>query len=195
MKGVPESALCFTCHNGTGSNFDIHVQMNQDPSTNAMHPVNVILPGNPGNYTYNINTTAGIAPPGPYNCSQCHNPHGSSGSPWLLRGSYSIDEYVTYSTSPDPYSTCWRCHNSTMIVNDVTYFPKHNRHIVELQAPCTTCHYSPHGASHSELVKFNPMYVGASASAGAGPAFADAGANSGSCTLTCHGADHNNFSY
>jgi len=82
-----------------------------------------------------------------------------------------------------------------MIVNDVTFFPKHNRHIVELQSPCTACHYSPHGVSHVELVKFNPTYVGASVSAGTGPQFIDSGTNAGSCTLTCHGVDHNSFSY
>ena len=51
VRGTPESALCFTCHNGTGSNYNIETQMNHDPATNAMHPIYVGLANNNGSYS------------------------------------------------------------------------------------------------------------------------------------------------
>ncbi len=195
LRGTPESALCFTCHNGTGSNFNIETQMNLNPSTNAMHPIFVNLANNNGLYNYTPNTTAGIAPLGPYNCSQCHNPHGDSGYGRLLRGRYETMAYVTYSPNPDSYQACWSCHSTASIINDTTYFSRHNSHIITHQAPCIACHYSPHGVPSTELVRFNPSFVTASLIANSGPTFVDGGNHTGSCTLSCHGADHNNVNY
>ncbi len=191
----PESALCFTCHNGTGSVYNIQVEMDLVPNTYAMHPIKVNLPNNPGIYNYTPGTTAGIAPPGPYDCSTCHNPHRDTGNGLLLRWRYDTSEYVTYgSSSPDPYSACWSCHNQAM-VDDTINFSGHQSHIKLHQASCTACHYSPHGVSHVELVRFNPGFVGPSLSQGSGPAFIDNGEHSGSCTLTCHGVDHGPANY
>lgn len=195
VRGTPEAALCFTCHNGTGSNYNIEIQMNQNPATYAMHPIHVGLANNNGSYNYVPNTTAGIAPVSPYGCSQCHNPHGEYGYGRLLRNQYDTAEYVPYTTSPDPYTACWTCHNSSTVVNDTTFFNRHNSHIVNYQAPCTACHFSPHGAPATELVRFNPGFVTKSLSADAGPTYMDGGDRTGGCTLTCHGRDHNNFSY
>ena len=194
VRGNPESALCFTCHNGTGSNYDIQTELNLNPSIYAMHPINVNLPNNNGQYNYVPNTTAG-APLGPYACTQCHNPHGDNGFGKLLRNVYNTSAYVTYPAGPDPYTACWSCHNSNAIVNDTVNFPRHNSHIVTHQAPCTACHYSPHGAPTTELVRFNPAFVTPSVAANAGPSFLDTGNHTGSCTLSCHGADHNNVIY
>lgn len=195
VKGSQESALCFTCHNGTGSNYNTEIQMNLNPATNSMHPLRVSLPNNPGTYNYSPRTTAGIAPPGPYECSQCHNPHGDVGNGMLLRGSYSISEYVTYAPAPNPYEICWSCHRTSDIVDDTVYFPKHNRHIVQLQTPCTACHASPHGVANTDFVRFNTRFVTASVSQAAGPSYVDNGVSHGTCTLTCHGVDHAGFSY
>jgi len=196
VRGTPEAALCFTCHNGTGSNFNVEIQMNLNPATSSMHPIHVNLANNSGSYSYTINTTtAGVAPPGPYECSQCHNPHGDKGFGRLLRNRYDTSAYVAYGDPPDPYTACWTCHNASSVVNDTTYFNRHRSHIVNNQAPCTACHYSPHGIAASELVRFNPFFVTSSVAANAGPAFMDGGNHTGTCTLTCHGVDHNNLSY
>jgi predicted CXXCH cytochrome family protein len=192
---APESAICFTCHNGTGSNYNTQIQMNNDPATNAMHPIIVNLPSNPGTYNYSSNTTAGIAPAGPYNCSQCHAPHGDVGYNKLLKARYDTNEYVNYSPSPDPYALCWSCHNVSTIVNDNTFFKEHNKHIIDKQSSCTACHFSPHGVAFVELIRFNPFFVTKSVSANSGPTFADNGDHHGSCTLTCHGEDHGQESY
>ena len=190
-----ESAVCFTCHNGTGSSLNIETEMNLDPNSNALHPIKVNLPNNNGTYSYTPNTTAGIAPPGPYDCSQCHNPHEDVGNGELLKQTYNTSEYVTYTTSPDPYAQCWTCHNSNTITTDTTLFPLHEAHIITDRASCSACHYSPHGVAGPKMIRFNPTYVFPSTIAGTGPAYVSGGANKGSCTLTCHGHDHNNAGY
>jgi len=195
IKEAPESAVCFTCHNGTGSNYNIEPEMNLNPATNALHPIAVNLANNTGVYSYTANTTAGIAPPGPYNCSQCHNPHGDVGNGRLLRQPYNASEYVTYTSSPDPYALCWTCHNTNAITTDQSFFPLHKFHIINQRASCSACHFSPHGVANTEMVRFNPAYVSASLSLGTGPTFTDAGGSHGNCTLTCHGKDHTDFGY
>lgn len=192
-----ESEVCFTCHNGTGSIYNTRAQLDLDPTTNAMHPIVVDLPHNAGIYQTVPNTTAGIAPPGPYMCSQCHNPHGETGFPGYLRAQYMVDEYVAYPgdpAGPDPYALCWTCHNTSMIVEDEVFFTKHKDHIQSKSAPCTACHYSSHGVPFSKLVNFNPAFVGPSAP-NPNPIYNDQGPNHGSCTLTCHGKDHMNLAY
>lgn len=191
----PESAVCFTCHNGTGSNYNTQLQMNRDPSQNAMHPITVNLPANPGTYNYTPRTTLGIAPPGPYDCSQCHDPHNDLGFNKLLKANYSTDEYVPFTS--DAYVSCFQCHDSSQIIADDSENPfrEHARHVVQQNSPCTACHFSPHGVSHTELVSFNPAYVSKSLTADSGPTFIDEGENRGTCTLTCHGVDHDRRGY
>ncbi len=195
VRSTSESALCFTCHNGTGSNFNTEIQMNQNPAIYAMHPIQVNLGANNGTYNYTQNTTQGIAPPGPYNCSQCHNPHRDAGFGRLLRAPYDRAAFVPYVPNPDPYDACWACHNKTSVVNDVTFFNRHQSHINNDQASCSACHFSPHGVSYTELVRFNPDYVTMSPAAGTGPSYLDGGNHTGTCTLSCHGYDHNNTPY
>lgn len=169
--------------------------MNLNPANNAMHPIRVNLPNNPGSYSYTPRSTAGIAPPGPYDCSQCHNPHGNTVYTRLLRSRYETSEYVTYGGTPNTYALCWTCHDSTKIVaNHDQYFKRHSTHIVNAQASCTLCHYSPHGIAHSELIKFNPAFVGPN-SRGVGPIFVDQGDHRGNCSLMCHTEDHREENY
>jgi len=169
--------------------------MNNDPASNAMHPIIVNLPNNHGTYNYSSSTTTGSAPAAPYNCSQCHDPHGDIGYNRLLKERYDTSEYVEYPASPDPYAICWSCHDAAAIVNDSTFFPEHNSHIIAKQTSCSACHYSPHGVAFVAMVRFNPSYVTASPSANTGPLFASNGDHHGSCTLTCHGVDHGQTSY
>jgi predicted CXXCH cytochrome family protein len=195
IKSEVESAVCFTCHNGTASNNDIQVQLNLDNTTNAMHPVAVNLPNNDGVYQDAYpRTTAGIAPPGPYKCSQCHDPHGATGYARNLRSLYDVNEYVTYPASPDPYTFCWSCHDVGKIVNDETLFGKHKDHIQSKSSPCSACHYGPHGVPYGKLVNFNPAFVMPSG-VNPSPVYTDLGPQHGSCTLSCHGKDHQNTTY
>lgn len=192
---TPESAICFTCHNGTGSMLDTQAQMNNSPASNAMHPIIVNLSNNSGIYNYAPDTTAGIAPAGPYNCSQCHEPHGDIANGKLLKARYDTSEYVSYPSSPDPYALCWNCHGSSQIFNDQTYFKEHSRHIINDNAPCSACHFSPHGVAFVAMVRFDPGYVVKSLASNSGPTFTSDGSHRGSCTLTCHGKDHDQVPY
>jgi predicted CXXCH cytochrome family protein len=192
---MPESAVCFTCHNGTGSRFIIDQQLDMNPATNSMHPIVVNLSQNMGTYSYVPNTTAGIAPPGPYECSTCHDPHGDSANQKLLWLPFDNGENVIYSTLPDPYSACWFCHSAASIINDTTLFSRHNSHIIGQNSSCSACHSSPHGVANTELVGFNKTYVSSSVAGGLGPIYTDLGDHRGSCTLTCHGVDHNSATY
>ena len=169
--------------------------MNMDPAVYAMHPIVVSLANNRGTYNHVPNTNTVVAPSGPYNCSQCHNPHGGEGFGKLLRASYDTSEYVQYSSAVNPYNACWSCHDAQKIVNDTTFFKKHKMHIIDKKSPCSACHDSPHGVPYTEMARFDGMYVTKSNSSNSGPSFTDNGNNRGSCTLTCHGQDHKAASY
>ena len=195
VRSQVESSVCFTCHDGTAANSNIKTELNLDPNTNAMHQIAVDLSNNAGSYQYTEpRTTAGIAPSGPYACSQCHNPHGATGFVENLRAFYDVNEYVAYPATPDPYSLCWSCHDTNKIVNDETIFSGHKYHIQSKSSPCTACHYSPHGVPYGKLVNFNPSFVTPSG-LNSGLVYTGLGPDHGSCTLVCHGKDHQNTVY
>lgn len=141
-------------------------------------------------------------------CTDCHGsdstvrktrgPHGSRYSPLLVR------QYVTQDDTgenPVVYALCYRCHNRTSILADQS-FSAHREHIVEKRTPCSVCH-DPHGVSITQttgstgthLINFDRRVVTASATGGTGPTFNDRGPLRGSCTLKCHGEDHNDRRY
>ena len=141
-------------------------------------------------------------------CTDCHGsdtprrktrgPHGSQYRPLLVR------QYITddgTGESPSAYALCYGCHNRASILGDQS-FGFHRKHIVEEDAPCSICHDS-HGVSAaqvaasggSHLINFDRRVVRASKTAGTGPSFTDRGSLRGSCTLKCHGEDHDNRRY
>ncbi|MDX2198646.1 MAG: cytochrome c3 family protein [Phycisphaerae bacterium] len=137
------------------------------------------------------------------NCQDCHNnpdarqlggggPNGPHGSrfPGLLVDRYETADFTV--ESPGAYALCYRCHDRNSILNNES-FPTHERHIVRGRTPCSACH-SAHGVNgspteHSHLINFDLSIVGGERQ------FFDRGIQSGSCTLTCHGVRHVNFSY
>jgi hypothetical protein len=153
-------------------------------------------------------------------CTDCHNsdeagrnptvggallgsgsrgPHGSIYSPIL------IDNYTTADftlESPQAYALCYRCHDRNSILRDES-FPLHNLHITRGRASCAACH-DAHGISrtqgnatnHSNLINFDLSVVRPAGTGGGGRIlFQDTGQYRGSCTLTCHGVVHVNFTY
>ena len=92
------------------------------------------------------------------------------------------------------YAQCYKCHSRTSILANQS-FRYHSKHIVDVRAACTTCHDS-HGVSGTpHLINFNTAYVTKSVRRNAGPTYTSTGLNRGSCTLTCHGEDHNPYNY
>ncbi|MGE0481220.1 MAG: cytochrome c3 family protein, partial [Phycisphaerae bacterium] len=137
------------------------------------------------------------------NCQDCHNnpdarqlggggangPHGSRFE-FLLVERYETADFT--SESPQAYALCYRCHDRSSILGDES-FTFHNVHVVRGRAPCSACH-TAHGVNgsateHSHLINFDVRIVSGERQ------FVDRGQRAGSCTLTCHGVRHVNFTY
>lgn len=146
-------------------------------------------------------------------CTDCHNsdsaaknfwdgasgPHGSVYEPLLVEN-YSTGEFVI--ESPQAYALCYRCHQRESILGDES-FPLHNVHILRGRSSCASCH-DAHGisrtqgnaAAHGHLINFDLTVVRPTAGVSASRVeFVDLGVQRGSCTLTCHGVTHVNFTY
>lgn len=146
-------------------------------------------------------------------CTDCHGddtggsrgPHGSSYAP-ILRYQYETADGAPESFQS--YALCYRCHNRTSILSDVSFQKKiekttatgggHSGHLAR-GAPCSACH-DPHGiditlpeavgtGDYTRLINFDTRIVSGSS------LFRQTGVFSGSCTLVCHGRDHSNETY
>ena len=150
-------------------------------------------------------------------CTDCHDsdesvsvggsgprgPHGSQYSP-LIRERYETTDNTP--ESPGNYALCYRCHNRSSILLDESFQKRtagvtaskggHSGHLgPSVNAPCSSCH-DAHGVKdngvsgdHTHLINFDTRIVGAAPS-NSYPFFADYGTRSGSCTLVCHGVEH-----
>ena len=136
-------------------------------------------------------------------CQDCHNdpdaigvggtqvngPHGSRFD-YLLAARYETRDFT--SESPQAYALCYRCHDRNSILANES-FPHHQTHVVRGRSPCSACH-APHGVSggsaqNAHLINFDISIVGGERF------YVDTGRFRGSCTLTCHGVRHVNFTY
>ncbi len=152
-------------------------------------------------------------------CSDCHNnnagpystgtgttpsgtgvngPHGST-YPLLLERQYVTTDNTSESAAA--YALCYKCHSRTSILANANgSFKEHNKHINGAKTPCNVCH-DPHGiastqgtvANNSRLINFQTGIV--TPSGGVLRWVKGASAGTGSCTLTCHGKNHNNWTY
>jgi predicted CXXCH cytochrome family protein len=201
-----EYELCFRCHADSLGRGAATVNR-QFPQTNTR------LEFSPASSSYHPLLAAGKNPDvpslvSPYttssimSCTDCHNsnsspaaggigpngPHGSLYRP-ILERQLVIAEGSTESLAN--YALCYKCHSRTSIRGDVS-FKEHTKHL-DLRVSCMTCH-DPHGVeSAAHLVNFNRQYVTPSSSGRL--EFVDSGRFRGSCYLTCHGENHNPYSY
>lgn len=177
-----------------------------DPGNPSYHPVAAI--GRNGNVQTLLSpwTTSSMM-----KCSDCHNnnagpgaggigpkgPHGSTFTPLLERQYVTADRTTESATN---YALCYKCHNRTTLLNSGGAFKEHQKHIVSERTPCNVCH-DPHGVSatqgnatnNSKLINFDTSVVKPSSSGQL--KFVSNGTSRGSCYLTCHGANHNPWSY
>jgi hypothetical protein len=136
-------------------------------------------------------------------CTDCHNndqgpgaggqgpngPHGSAYAPLLERHLVLTDFSAE---GGDAYALCYKCHSRRSILDDES-FPGHRKHVQDEKVACTTCH-DPHGVNgNAALMNFNVDYV--SPGKQGQMQFARTGRFQGSCTLNCHGAQHDGWSY
>lgn len=218
-----EYEVCFRCHadNSPDRNFVPRVLSGTNTrlafavENPSYHPVvgaakNLDIPSIPSSFEPAMNASQQIA------CTSCHaddeggsrGPHGSSFPPILK------ERYETADNTPesfDNYALCYRCHDRSSILRDLSFRKKtfrstpsgggHSGHLAA-GIPCSACH-APHGVedagatrtgSHTHLINFDVRIV-LPKTGNAVPLFNDTGTFSGSCTLVCHGVAHDNASY
>ncbi len=138
-------------------------------------------------------------------CTDCHasdgtsSPKGPHGSiyPQILKSQYKLTDNTAYNALN--FQLCYNCHSNTSITSNAS-FAEHSRHLNQARASCNTCHDS-HGISstqgnatnNSNLINFNTAYVTPSSSGIL--RFDDTGTKHGRCYLTCHGENHNPYTY
>ena len=198
-----EYELCFRCHADGLSQGPAHI-LRQWPQPNlrlAVQPINasyhpVIAPGKNGH------VPSLIAPWNPTSvlyCTDCHNndqgpnaggagpngPHGSVYPPILERNLVQVDFQME---SPSAYALCYKCHSESVLMADTL----HGQHVRDAKTACSTCH-DAHGVQNQpNLINFNTLYV---KPLNGQLTYTSLGINNDSCTLSCHGKDHSNFSY
>lgn len=191
-----------------------------DPANPSYHPVvsmgkTLSVPSIPSPFE------PAMSPSDVIYCTSCHaddeggsrGPHGSSFAP-ILRERYETTDFTP--ESYESYALCYRCHDRSSILRDDSFGTRlmrttpsgggHSGHLAA-GAPCSACH-DAHGVnespavgpvgtgSHTHLINFDTRIV-FPLGANPYPVFDDATAGpfSGRCSLTCHGVDHDGFSY
>lgn len=214
-EAVYEYEVCFKCHadSRSGNIRSINRQVSSGSirrqfatGSPSFHPV--VSPG------MNPDVPSLIAPldeGSMIHCTDCHGgdsaiggagnsrsaPHGSN-FPHLLNREYRTGSPV--GESPSSYSLCYSCHDRSSILANES-FPQHRAHIVEQQTSCAVCH-DPHGIdmiegnsiNHANLINFDLAVVEPLPASGI-LEYTSLGSQSGTCSLRCHGRDHDNLRY
>jgi predicted CXXCH cytochrome family protein len=200
-----EYELCFRCHaDSTGRGpARVRRQFVQTNTRLEFNPINasyhaVILPAR------NASGASLIQPWLPTSmmkCTDCHDndqspaaggtgakgPHGSAYVPLLERNLLFTDG-TPY--NPANSALCFKCHSSSVVDSDLsTSWRYHREHIENYRANCTTCHDSHAASQQAHLINFNTTYV---LPYNGVISYVSAGANHGTCTLTCHDGNGQN---
>lgn len=210
-----EYQICFRCHadstnqpapSTTRQIVQTNTRLEFAPTSPSYHPV--------AGLGKNTNVPTLLAPwtiTSMVRCTDCHNnnagpgaggigpkgPHGST-NPLLLERTYRTADRTPESATA--YAMCYKCHDRTKLVGTGSAFVRHRQHIVDESTPCNVCH-DPHGISstqgngtnNSKLINFDLTIVRPSSSGQL--KFVSTGTNRGSCYLTCHGSNHNPYTY
>ena len=202
-----EYELCFRCHGDSIARgpqlvnrqfAQTNKRLEFSPANQSFHPV--------AGVGRNPNVPSLISPLTASSliyCTDCHNndqgpraggvgpdgPHGSAYAP-LLERQLILTDYGPESAAS--YALCYKCHSRASILADQS-FRFHKEHVVNDQSACTTCHDSHGVATNPRLINFNRNYV--SPASNGRIEFRATGNFTGTCTLKCHGRDHQNTSY
>ncbi|HET7871338.1 MAG TPA: cytochrome c3 family protein, partial [Terriglobales bacterium] len=147
-------------------------------------------------------------------CGDCHNndsgrnlgtsasapagPHASN-QPHLLERAYAMEPApatpgsgsgISYSLAN--YALCDKCHDVANSVMANRSFRRHSMHVQGQRAACSTCH-DAHSSSSPMLVNFDRSVVAPNSNGVL--QFTRTGIGHGTCSLRCHGENHNNLSY
>ncbi len=141
LNTTPESTLCFSCHDGSGSQYNVAAEYNDfnvpanDPATSSYysHPLDLS----------STHTSAQVDEFGGVlnrhsSCSDCHNPHSMDGSPpqetvygWTASGAETGATGVSNSLAwQNPityeYELCLKCHSRYTVLLPSTSTPTYN---------------------------------------------------------------------
>jgi hypothetical protein len=209
-----EEELCFRCHSDdSASNTnrvprvvpDANVRRAFQPGNPSLHPV-----GTAGRSTDVPSLKPGWTAASVLRCTDCHandagpgaggsgpaGPHGSRWAPILERRYDNTDPNQESSAA---YDLCYKCHERASILGDAS-FPRHHLHVTDERTSCSVCH-DAHGVdgtqgaggSGTHLVNFDSRVVKANSKGVL--RFTDLGSRRGSCSLLCHGEDHDELKY
>jgi predicted CXXCH cytochrome family protein len=129
-------------------------------------------------------------------CTDCHNndqgpgangtgpkgPHGSRYVPLLERNLVQEDGQWE---SPTAYALCYKCHSESALMAQ----RMHDTHVRDGRASCVTCHDAHGSLTQPYLINYNTIYV---TPYNGQIAYTDLGGGKSTCTLSCHGVQHNN---
>lgn len=139
-------------------------------------------------------------------CSSCHGsddpngpagPHGSNFK-GLLKANYEMDDDQPESSYA--YALCYQCHDRKSILGNES-FPYHSLHIEGDRSrnmagtSCFTCHDAHGSPRYQYLIRFNEDVVSPSADGRLEFQAQGVASRHGSCTLSCHGVEHNPMTY
>ena len=144
-------------------------------------------------------------------CSDCHasdtgkgaggtgpsGPHGSA-FPGLLERKLETADIT--GESPAAYALCYKCHDREVLLSTRSNFPTHREHVQRSMVPCTACH-DWHGISalqgnpvnNAHLINFDLSIVKPVTSGRL--SYTSNGVRSGTCSVSCHGRDHEETPY
>ncbi|MCB9849863.1 MAG: cytochrome C [Phycisphaerales bacterium] len=210
-----EYQVCLRCHGDAGVTVSQAIQrqaqtsnlrLKFSPGNPSFHPV---VSSSPSPDT--VSLVPGLANGSLIRCTDCHNsdsgpgakgggpagPHGSIYD-FLLERNYTVTDNVPESSFE--YALCYKCHQQSIVLSGRS-FNRHRLHVVNERIPCSACH-DPHGISvtvggtsdHTHLINFDTVLVLPEQTTGR-LEFRDDGSFAGSCTLSCHGANHLDTAY
>lgn len=211
-----EYEVCFKCHADDAGRRSFSGIARQVASTRLIDQFSA---ASPSSHPVVVAATAGevpsLIPPMDettmIGCGDCHGdddagtaggrtPAGSHGSRFrfLLKRDYQTGDTVGESAAA--YALCYGCHDRQSILANES-FAGHRQHIVDQQTPCSACH-NAHGIdpaagnamNNAGLMDFDRAVVDAHPAAG-GPEYVAAPGAQGTCTLRCHGKDHDGATY
>ncbi|MGE0449374.1 MAG: cytochrome c3 family protein [Vicinamibacterales bacterium] len=186
-----------------------------DTTAVSFHPVERDLPGaQPAVSISGVSIKAPWTTTSVILCSDCHDndagpraptpgsgPAGVHGSSYkhILAGRYDMDNEYT-NESAAAYALCYKCHDRTRIRSSASW-ERHDQHIRDKQTSCSICH-DPHGVSsgqgtttnNAHLINLDLRFVTASRRTGR-LEFQQTSPGRGRCYLTCHGEDHDPYTY
>lgn len=194
-----EYELCFRCHADSGNRGPAHVnrvlpetnkRLQFATSNSSYHPVEAA-----GKNSFVPSLITPLTTASLIKCTDCHNndqgpgtggagpagPHGSQYPPLLERR---LDLADLNPESYESYALCYKCHSRESLLSDQS-FSEHRRHIVDVQAACTTCHDSHGVVATPHLINFNSTYV---TNFNGRIEYQATAPRAGNCTLSCHSA-------